>query len=80
MIYWELLTAIGFAVTRAVDFPKDFRSREREFPEISSGIPENSRELKTYYIKSQKLPIIERKCICLTNYTDFQLGYYLFRQ
>ena len=31
--------------TRVVDFPKDFRSREREFPEISPGIPGNSREL-----------------------------------
>ena len=30
---------------RVVDFPKDFRSREREFPEISPGIPGNSREL-----------------------------------
>ena len=32
-------------VARVVDFPKDFRSREREFPEISPGIPGNSREL-----------------------------------
>jgi len=30
---------------RVVDFPKDFRSREREFPEISPGIPGNSRKL-----------------------------------
>ena len=43
-----------------VDFPKDFRSREREFPEISPGIPGN---FKTHFIKTQKHPNSEENAI-----------------
>ena len=65
---------------RVGNFPKKNHSREREFPEISLGIPGNSRELKTHYIKTENRSQFWEKCNSLTNFIDFQHGCYLFRQ
>ena len=45
--------------------------------------PGNSQEMQTCYIINQKHPIIDRKCISLAIFNDFQLeylGYHLFCQ